>query len=61
MEVPRLGVRWYLQLAYATALPYLNHVGHVHNSSWQQWLLNLLSVSMDQTCALTGTSHVYYN
>ena len=46
MEVPRLGVESELQLpatAVATATPNLSHVCDLHHSSWQHWILNLLS------------------
>ena len=46
MEVPRLGVKPELQLsasATATATPDPSHVGNLQCSSWQRWILNLLS------------------
>ena len=47
MEVPRLGVvELELQLlAYTTAIAMqdLSHICDLHHSSWQCWILNLLS------------------
>ena len=59
MEVPRLGVETELQLpAYttATAMPDPSFVCDLHHSSWQCWILNLQSESMDQTCVLMDAS-----
>ena len=48
MEVPRLGVELELQpLAYTTntAMLDLSHIGSLHHSSWQHWILNPLSTA----------------
>ena len=50
MEVPRLGVKSELQLpAYTMAIAVwnLNRNCNLHHSSWQQQILNSLSVLMD--------------
>ena len=48
MEVPRLGVELELQPpAYTTATPDLSHVCDLYHSSWQCWILNLLSKAGD--------------
>ena len=52
MEVPRLGVKFELQLpAYTTAsaMPDLSHICELHHSSWQHWILNPLSEARDRT------------
>ena len=52
MEVSRLGVESELQLlAYitATATPDPSQVCNLHHSSWQCWILNLLSKARDRT------------
>ena len=60
LEVPRLGGKLELQLlayATATATPDLSHVCDLHHSSWQRWILNVLSKARDQTwnlCFLVG-------
>ena len=47
MEVPRLGVKWELQLqACATAILDLSCVCDVHYT-WQRWILNLLREARD--------------
>ena len=54
-EVPRLGVELTLQLPVhttATATWDPSGVCHLHHSSWQRWILNLLSKGRDQTCIL---------
>ena len=46
MEIPRLGVELELQLpVYTTAMAMsdLNHIGTLHHSSWQCWILNPLN------------------
>ena len=61
MEVPRLGVESELQLtAYttATAMPDLSCICDLHNTSWQQQILNPLSEARDQTRILQDTSQV---
>ena len=41
MEVLRLGVKLELQLlTYTTDSPDLSHIGDLHQSSWQCWILN---------------------
>ena len=50
MEVPRLGVKWELQLpAYTTvaATPDPSHVCDLHHSSWQCQIFNPLSEARD--------------
>ena len=50
MEVPRLGVEFELHLpAYtsATAMRDLSHICDLHCSSWQCWILDLLSEARD--------------
>ena len=74
MEVSRLGVELKLYLlAYTTAkeMQDPNHVCNHHHSSWQRWILNLLSEARDWTCvpvdvnqihflwAMTGTPYIY--
>ena len=62
MEVPRLGVLSELQPpAYATATLDLSHICNLHHSSWQHWILNLLSEARDQTCVLMYTSHIHFH
>ena len=63
MQVPRLRVESELQLlAYttATATPNPNCVYDSHNSSWQQWILHLLSEAGDRTQVPTHTSQVCF-
>ena len=70
VEVPRLGVQSQLHpLAYATAMATRDpsHVCDLHHSSWQRWILNLLSEARNGTrnlmvpswmcfhCATSGT------
>ena len=48
MEVPRVGVGSEVQLpayAIATATPDPSHICNLHCSSWQYWILNLLSMA----------------
>ena len=62
-EVPRLGVQSELQLpAYttATATLDLNHVCHLHHSSWQHQILNPRSKARDRTHDLMVPSHVHF-
>ena len=50
MEIPRLGVESELLLlayATATATPDPSHVCDLHHSSWQHWILDLLSEARD--------------
>ena len=59
MEVPRLGVESKLHLlAYATATATwdLSRVCHLHQSSWQCWILNPLSEARDHTRILMDPS-----
>ena len=63
MEVPRLGVKSELQLlayASATATRDLSHVCDLLHSSWQYWILNLLSEARDRTLILMDISQVPY-
>ena len=66
MEVPRLGVKWKLQLlAYAIATAMGNPsrvcICNLHHSSQQHQILNLLSKVRDGTCILMNTSWVCYH
>ena len=61
MEVPRLGVKWELQVpAYttATATPDLSHICKLHCSLWQRCILNPLSEAGDQTPILMDMNQV---
>ena len=59
MEVPRLGVKWGLQLlAYTTATWNPNRICNLHHSSWHRWIFNPLSKARDWTCILTDPSQV---
>ena len=59
MEVPRLGVKWELQLpAYVTAPA--KQVCNLHHISQQCWILNPLSKDRDRTRVLMDTSWVHY-
>ena len=61
MEVPRLGVKYELQLpAYtiATEMPDPSCICDLHHSSWQCQILNPLSEARDQTQNLMDTSQV---
>ena len=52
MEIPRLEVKWELQLlayATATATQDLCHVCDLHRSSQLHWILNPLSKARDHT------------
>ena len=58
MKVPRLGVKWELQLpAYttATATQDPSPVCNLHHSPWQHQILKPLSEARDQTPILTDT------
>ena len=64
MEVSRLGVELELQLlayATATAISDLSRICDLYHSSWQRWILNLLSKTRDQTCILLDASWVHYH
>ena len=57
MEIPRLGVKWELQLpAYATATRDLSCICDLRCSSQQRQVLNPLSEARDQTCVLMDAS-----
>ena len=61
MEVPRLGVKWELQLtAYTTvtALWDRSCIYDLHHSLRQHQILNLLSEARDQTCFLMDTNQI---
>ena len=61
MEVPRLGVKFELQLpAYitATATPDLSHVCDLHHSSWQRQIPNPLNKARDRTCVPMDASQI---
>ena len=63
MEVPRLGVQSELQLpayATATAMSDPSHICDLHHSSWQRWILNLLSKARDRTLNLLVPSRVRF-
>ena len=64
MEVPRLGVQSELQLpayATATAIPDPSGVFDLHHSSWQCWILNLLSKARDRTRNLMVPSQILFH
>ena len=61
-EVPRLGIKWELQLpasATVTVTPDLSHVCNLHHSSWQ--ILKPLSEARDQTGNLMVPSWIYFH
>ena len=63
MEIRRLGVKLELQmLAYttATATQDPSHVCDLHHSSWQHWILNLLSEARDRTRKLMVPSQILF-
>ena len=63
MDVPRLGVKWELQMpgyTIATAKQDLSHVCNLHHSLQQCRILNSLSEAKDGTCVLMDTSQVCY-
>ena len=58
MEVPRLGIKWELQLlAYTTAIATLDLscICDLHHSSQQCWILKPLSKARDRTHMLMDT------
>ena len=62
-EDPRIGVESELQLpAYsmATAMPE-SHVGDLHQSLWQSWILNPLSEATDQTFIIVDASQIHFH
>ena len=64
MEVPSLGVELELQLSAhvtTTAMPDPSHIGDLHHSSRQYWILNPLNEARDQTLILMDTSGVHYH
>ena len=64
VEVPRLGVKWELQLpthAIDTATPDLSHIYDLHHSSQQHRILNLLGEARVRTCILMDTSWAHYH
>ena len=64
MEVPRLGVKWELQLqvyATATATQDPSRLCDLHHSSWQCQILNPLSKARDRTLILMDTSWICYH
>ena len=63
VEVPRLGVKWELQLqAYATstAMPDLSHVFNLHHRSQQRRILNPPGEARNQTCILMNASQIRF-
>ena len=63
MEVPRLGVKWELQLlAYttATATQDPNQVCDLPHGPWQRRILNQPRKARDQTCILMVTSQICF-
>ena len=62
MEVPRLGVKSELQLAYAiaTAMQNLNCVCCLHHSSQHHQILKSLSKARDRICVLMDASQIYF-
>ena len=64
MEVPRLGVQLELQLpacTTATATQDPRGVCDLYHSSWQCWILNLLSEARDQTHILMDASQIPFH
>ena len=63
MQVLRLGVESELEMpAYTidTAMPDLSHIFHLHHSSWQRRILNLLSKARDRTHNLMVPSWIHF-
>ena len=63
MEVPRLGVKWELQLpahTTATVTQDLTRVCDLYHSSQQRWILNLLSEARDPTLILMDAGGFRY-
>ena len=60
--VTRPAVKSHLQMltfTTAIALQDLNHVGNLHQSSCQCWILSTLSEARDQTCILMDASLIH--
>ena len=63
MQVPRLGVKWELQLqAYATdtAMQHPGHICKLHHRSWQYQILKPLIEARDQIHVLMDTRWICY-
>ena len=63
MELPRLGVRWELQLptyTRATAMQAPSHVCDLHHGSQQHRIPNPLSVARDGTHILVDASWIHF-
>ena len=62
MDVPKLGVRWELQLpAYTTATATRDPscICNLHHNSWQCWILNPQSKARDWTSVLMDASQIH--
>ena len=59
MKVPRLGVKWELQLS-ATAMQDPSHIYDLYYRSQQCQILNSLSKARDWTHVLMDDSRVHY-
>ena len=61
MEVPRLGVKWELQLSVYTtakATPDPEHICKLHHNLWQHQIFNPMSEARNRTHILIETSRV---